>query len=111
MNNTELIELVEAVDNINADLYNQCTSKDGHGHDQTDPWVWLQIEYGAGGEIVVKFLGECLYNNSRDERKWKLVDVFPSTGVVEKERRYESMEPFLRRSVNELIGKLQKIKL
>jgi hypothetical protein len=100
MTNEELIELVNEVDSINADLYNQCTTLDEKGKHQTDPWIWMEIQYGVGQEVVVEFLGEYLYNTQDDPRKFD-----------EDKNNYEPIERFLRNKANELIDKLQKIKL
>lgn len=100
MTNSELIELVNEVDQINTDLYNQCKFLDKRGKEQIDPWIWMEISYGVGHQVVVEFLGECLYNSENEEREFD-----------EDKNDYEPIGPYLRTKANKLITKLQKVKL
>lgn len=99
MNNKELIELVDAVNSINADLYSQCTTVNKRGKNETDPWIEVEIRYGCGTAIV-EFLEQRFYNSNEDRRKFD-----------EKKNEYEPFEPSLCREINKFIGKLQQIKL
>lgn len=110
MRNEQLIEVITAIDNINADLYNQCKYTDKRGKEDIDPWIWMELQYGVGGVMVVEFLGEYLWNSENEERTW--IEKSGSVGTDDLVyAHYESIEPFLRRRANELIVKLQKIKL
>lgn len=109
MKKEEIIEAMEAIDNINADLFDQSISKNRQGHDKIDPFILMELIYGIAGEAVIEFLGECIWSTQDDEREWLELD-YDVTGKCIK-ADHEPLEPYLRRSANELIVKLQKIKL
>lgn len=100
MNKIELIELVNEIDYINADLYNQFKTIDSRGKEHCNPWIWMEIQYGVGQAAVVEFLGEYLYNSANEEREFN-----------EDKNDYEPIGPYLRTKANKLLTKLQKVKL
>lgn len=100
MTNEEIVKLIEAIDVINHDLYNQLLVKRPNGGEDMNLWIWLEIQYSAAQELIVKFLDEYIYNSQDDPREF-----------YEDKNDYEPFEPFLRKKCNELISKLQKVKL
>lgn len=109
MNNKDLIEVKEAVDIINTDLYTQFTTTNKRGKEITDPWIWMGISCSPGEGLIVEFLGEYLYNSDTEERTW--IDEEQFDDLTPNKAGYEPFEPFLRRKANELISKLSKVVL
>ncbi len=116
MNNNEIIEVIEAVNNINATLYEQLTTKNKWGHEVTNYEPMLVVEYLPGQIIQVMFFTCCIYNSENEERDW--IETGPSiqheSGVCTDDlvpAHYEPLEGYLRREVNKIIETISKIKL
>lgn len=101
MNKEQLQEAIEAVSNINKSLYEQL------GPDNTK-LLYVIVEPYIG--YVAVEIGEYqLWNSEEDDREWEERDYAANGKCIE--AGYESLEPYLRRKVNELIESLNKIKL
>lgn len=90
----EILELIQAVSNINEDI-----SRFSKTNGEEDLCIWVEVVIESEG-YGATFLGEVIYNSNRDKLDW--VDAMGG---------YEDVEIFLRRQINNLISKLSTIKL
>lgn len=95
MTKQELLEVVQAVDNINADI-DKCFPE-GHNN------FVLQYIDQSNAQCVV-FLDDEIWNSEREDREWiEEYDEFKGD--------YEPIEPFLRSQIRKLIAEINKIKV
>jgi len=90
--NKELEQVVEACDNIDADIW-ECIG-------QEDEYPQFEITMTTMCGLYVKFLGESIWYSDADMREW-----------IEDEDDYEPIEPYLRKKINEKIEFIKKIKV
>jgi len=96
--------IIEIISNLNFEIYETCTKKDRYGNKETIIEIWgvPLFEYETDGFIYqsVKFLDHVIWDSENDERVWN-----------EEKDEPEPMEGFLRRTANQLISDISKIKL
>ena len=90
----EILELIQAVSNINEDI-----SRFSKTNGEEDLWIWVEVIIGSEG-YGATFLGEVIYNSNND-----IIDHVDAMGG------YEDVETFLRRQIMNLVGKISTIKL
>lgn len=93
----EILELIQAVTNINEDI-----SRFSKTNGEEDLWIWVEVVIESEG-YGATFLGEVIYNSNNDIR-----DHVDAMGGYED---YELIETFLRRQIMNLVGKISTIKL
>ena len=92
------IETMQAVESINADIYNLNENEIKKNEDLI---CILNLCFLYTGEIyVVNFLGFPIWDSDNDEREY-----------YEEEDKYEPIESFLRRKVSELIKTIGSLKM
>lgn len=96
---TEIQEIIDAVDNINALLYDQL------GPETTAVLTYTYSTYAQW----IEWNGEQIWSSEDDEREWEEKDYAANGKCIE--AGYEPMEPFLRKKVNQVIAEVKKIKL
>jgi len=88
--------LLDAVQNINTDLYKQLG-------DDTAYVLSITLEPGAGYQCI-EWMGVTIWHSEDDSREWiEEYDQFKGD--------YEPLEPYLREQIMILLSKLQKIQL
>ena len=90
----EILELIQAVSNINEDI-----SRFSKTNGEEDLWIWVEVVIESEG-YGATFLGETVYNSNRDNLDW-----------VDAMGEYVDIETFLRRQIMNLVGKISTIKL
>lgn len=109
MNRQELIELLDAVDKINGQIYPQVTIVDRWKHEHTNYDVLLSVNYLPGQVVAVKVCNVCIWDSENDDREWIEKDYAANGKCID--AGYEPWEPYLRRKINKLVADIAKIKL
>lgn len=94
--NIEIQELLQAVENINTDLYKQLG-------DDTAYILWVTLEPAAGYQCI-EWMGDTIWHSEDDNREY-IEDYDEFKGD------YEPIEPFLRKKVMEVVNEMKKIQL
>ena len=92
--NEERIGLMDAIDNINSQIYEQL------GPDST---IQLEYTYGTVAEGVI-LMDRCIWSSEDDDREY-IEDHDEFKGD------YEPIEPFLRKKVMEVVNEMKKIQV
>lgn len=101
MTNTEIVELLKAVDDINEMIGEQL------GEDP-DIWPYLQIEHRSY-DTTVMFLNECIWSSENDDRERKSEPYPPPTRGFKVVT--EAWEPYLKRKMQAVIDQIKAIQL
>lgn len=105
MNREELIELLDAVADINEEIDDQLTGV------RYTIWSYLSIETNSE-TVRVQIAGVTIWDDEDDDREW-IEDEQMSEGGVQwvNPAHYQPWGPYLRRKINELVADIAKIKL
>jgi hypothetical protein len=99
----EIQELLQAVENINTDLYKQLG-------DDTGYILWVTLEPTVGYQCI-EWMGDTIWHSEDDPREW-IEEVREEHENGSGNWRivlahYEDMEPYLRKQIVTLVNKLQ----
>ena len=95
MNRQELIELLDAVDEINEKIWEQV------GNEGT---CILSVKYASEWMTYIEWNGEIIWHSDNEEREW--IEDGPSI-----EGSWEPWDKFLKRQINKVIEEVNKVKL
>lgn len=105
MRNDEILEIIQAVDNINDSLDKQLGDMNN-----------IRVEYIHRGYSVssILFMHQLIWNDADDGREW-IEEIIEDHPDGERYRvvpaHHEPMEPYLRKRIMEVLKSLKKVKL